>query len=438
MKSLVQLLCIISGVRADALEKTPKAYSQAATIGALLLLTPTVSGITMAYAINRAFSGDAYAMPATVLGGLLWSTIVFAIERSLLLGIDKFASIQRQLLQIGFRAPLAIMVGLAVSKPVLLRVSQTVLDLELRKEEQRMIHDEAAQNAEGEELAQKVTATGNLRKQERDQTRLLEQKPNTFAYQNAEKNYNNADAQYRRALGRYNPMIENAQRALNQLPADSQSESQRKELQEQIAGWKNEINRVYSSMAEAKSTLNAVEEEWRTQQSEALRKIQHDLQNAIGREESATQIVQTKNQQSEQSIKHLLGPNLVNEYTRLKRIEADPKNPESGTLRTFEWGLDFAFIVLELTPIVIKVMGRRGPLDHAMLAAETEDRERAYVSANAVIARMQKTSSACASVEDKALDAWLETQLEQVEQTDPMTSVDLNKVFQTIGSIETP
>jgi hypothetical protein len=313
-----------------------------------------------------------------------------------------------------------------------------VLDLELRREEQRTIHDEAVQNAEGEELAQKVTATGNLRKQERDQAKLLEQKPNTFAYQNAEKNYNNADAQYRRALLHYNQLIENAQRTLNHLPSDDQSEQQRKDLQEQIAGWKNEITRSYSNLAEAKSTLNAIEEEWRKQQSETLRNIRHDLQTAVVREESATQIVQTKNQQSEQSIKHLLGPNLVNEYTRLKRIEADPKNPESGTLRTFELGLDLAFIVLELTPIIIKVIGRRGPLDHAMLAAETEDRERAYVSANSVIARMQKTNSACASVEDKALDAWLETQLEQVEETDPMTSEDLNKVFQTISSIETP
>jgi hypothetical protein len=84
----------------------------------------------------------------------------------------------------------------------------------------------------------------------------------------------------------------------------------------------------------------------------------------------------------------------------LRRITADPKHPDSAAIRIFEFGLDMLFLILELTPILLKSLAKTEPLDHATAALEFIDKERINLTANAEAARLQKMTETVLAVEE--------------------------------------
>src|ERR1700733_3034947 len=88
-KQFVIVLCLVGGVRRDVLDRVPYARGQAATLGLLLLLTPSLSGTTMGFALVRIFGPDHINPLALIAASLGWALIIFGIDRVLLLGIDK-------------------------------------------------------------------------------------------------------------------------------------------------------------------------------------------------------------------------------------------------------------------------------------------------------------------------------------------------------------
>src|SRR5437867_678934 len=139
---IVNLLCACSGARPDALALVPKARAQAATLGALMVVTATAAAFTSGYAVNRLFFGESYANLLSIWAGLLWGTVVFCIDRLMIMGLDKFAPASRLVIQVITRVPLAVVIAMVMSKPFVLRASETVINTELRNQERETVNKE--------------------------------------------------------------------------------------------------------------------------------------------------------------------------------------------------------------------------------------------------------------------------------------------------------
>src|ERR1051326_6041381 len=91
MESVTAALSALSGVRRDAMQRAPLALNQSATTGFVMFLTAVIATLTMGYALQRAFMGDRSVKAAAIGGGLLWGAFVLALDRLLLMGLDKLA-----------------------------------------------------------------------------------------------------------------------------------------------------------------------------------------------------------------------------------------------------------------------------------------------------------------------------------------------------------
>ena len=433
MNSIADFLCAVAGVRQDALEKAQGARAQSVTLGLLLLLTPSLSGITMGYAIVRTF-GDSYAgWPASIGGGLLWTGIVFGIERALVLGMDKAKGLKGVLVQIAIRIPLAIMLGITVSKPLLLRISRSVLDHKLYETKLESVEAESRRNARLEELDLRRHTVDILENDARALDAALQGEPTSQDYQDAKREAEAAADRYERVLRRNRPLIANLQAQLQQATARAAAGNpesrQDSEMRQQILGqYQREISRAASDQATAKKRQEDARADWRRQ--EEARRNDLGQQVTRARAERAIAVVHTndRNGQTEMELGRDMSPNLINEYTTLKRIQYDSSNPDAASLRHFEWALDLFFIILELTPISIKALSRITPLDHAVTAAEAEDEERILNAANLAIARIQKSTEAAFIVESNALDLWRDGHCARLELQGTVTADDLEKL----------
>jgi hypothetical protein len=432
-------LSAVAGVRKDVLERAPQSNGQAATLGFLLLLTPSLSGITMGYAIYRVFGDHFGGWPSAIGGGALWTGIIFGIERSLLLGIDKTKHWKHVLRQIAVRVPLAFVIGVTVSLPLVLRVCQPVLDKELRDTMQHEITGEFASNAQRLGLADRITRADDLEREQDRQQERLQGEPNSQEYVGAKNEAQRADQKYESTTRANGQIIARLQNELDQMPPSSgendPQERHAEQLRHRISQYRREIGRAAEDLSAAKRRLEAAKLNWIQQETNKLTDIQGRLAAARTDRNNTQASANRENSDSQKIISDLRSPNLVNEYTMLKRIEHNPSHPDAKTLFYFEWGLALVLFVLEITPVCIKALSRRNPIDDATIAAEAEDEERAVNASNLAIARIQKANEVAFTVEKRALEMWLDGRMEELQQQSRITVQDLQELRRETNSI---
>jgi hypothetical protein len=429
---IVKALCWVAGVRADVIERVPESLGQPVTLGLLLLLTPSLSGITMGFAVLRIFGGGVFGWPAAIGGGLLWTGIIFCIERSLLLGMDKTKDKKHQWFQVAIRAPLALAIGITVSQPLLLRISQTVLDKQLYDMKEKDLDSKMERNSHNAHLPETTREAEVLKQAQVAQRQRAQGEPDSQEYLDAKKTESLAQKNYDGALRTYNPRITRLQTEMEEIGrsrrGDDSQPDHSEELRQLVARYQREIFHASAELGTARRNVDTATRAWKESEEQQLKDIGKRLTQARDDRDAARTTTNKNNQVDETNMNSLMAFNLVNEYTTLKQIENDPTNPKSKTMAHFEWELALLFFTLELTPVSIKAFGRRTPVDDATIAAETADEERALNATNLAIAGIQKATEVAREVEDLALEMWRDGWFERLRRQGEVTSQDLQKI----------
>lgn len=388
-----------------------------------MVLTSIIASLTMGYALHRAFVGDRFQMLVTVAGGLLWGAFVLALDRLLILGLDKTAPWYQSLLQLVLRLPIAIVLGVAISKPLILRLSQSVLDLNLYEKERATVagvRNDAAEkvNLEGKEMDVKT-----LEKAIADQEQRLLRTPDSFEYATAKNELAGSQKHHRETANRNNPRIAVAWRqiAVLERSREETDHNRARVHRDNIARWRGETNRAAQEVRTAERSVEEVGRRWLAAEKEKLDEFKKRYAAATVAAKEAGQIVDEEEKAGDERISVLMRPNLVNEYTTLKRIEATPDHPDAKTLSRFELALDLLFILFELTPLLSKLLTRANALDHAMSAIEFENEDRINQESLAKVARMEKIIEVSRTVNDEALEQWATAKLDLIRQHQRVT-----------------
>lgn len=430
MNPFSNTLPILAGARPDAIRRARNAASQAATTGLVMLITATIASLTMGYALHRSFSGDRFALPVAIGGGLLWGAFVVAVDRLLLLGIDKKARWYRTALQLLLRMPIAVVLGVAISKPVILRVSQTILDRNLRQEKRDAVDAERTEHEQQAGLSAKTTSAKQLREAVQHQQARVQREPDSFDYTTARDEVTHAERHHDAVQATNNRSIVIARNRIANLGRSDREEDARQiqRLRNSIAGWRTEIARASEAVDNARAHRDEIGQQWTATEKNKLKKLEKELETALAAEKEATNTANGRTGRSETELAELMRPNLVNEYTTLRRIQANPNNPDAKTLTHFEWALDLLFILFELTPLMAKTFSRISALDHATSAIEEEERERIEIETLAIIARVQKIVEVSHTVDDEALEQWAAAKLDEIQQNLPLTTQKLRSI----------
>ena len=279
MDVLISFLCGIAGVRTDAQKRAWNARGAAATTGALIILIGIVAGLTMGYAAARAFVGDPHALAVALVAGTIWSAIVLCIDRSMTMGIDKNLGFWAQLRQAALRLPFAIAIGLTLSKPILLRVSSTVLDRELRIERREAIAAEAAANAEAERLDAKMGAVKDATTNREQQDRRLRGQPDSYEYQTATIAARAAETSMQRTMNANAVPLARVRATIDSLVAAAAPARDAERIGQLIAQAgrrQSEINTARTSANTARARLSRVAAEWYQAEQQTIRQLLPD------------------------------------------------------------------------------------------------------------------------------------------------------------------
>jgi len=382
----------------------------------------------MGFAVLRIFGGGIFGWPAAIGGGLLWTGIIFCIERSLLLGMDKTKDKKHQWLQVAIRAPLALAIGITVSQPFLLRISQTVLDKQLYDTKEKDLDSKMERNSRNANLRESTHEAEILEQAQVAQRQRAQGEPDSPEYHGAKK----MESQAQNALRTYNARITRLQSEIEEIgrsKRENDSQPDRSEvLRQLVTHYQQEISHASAELATARRNMNTATRAWKESEEQQLKDIGKRLAQARDDRDVARTTANRNNQVDETNMNSLMAFNLVNEYTTLKQIENDPTNPNSKTMAHFERELALFFFVLEVTPVSIKAFGRRTPVDDATIAAETEDEERSLNATNLAIAGTQKATEVAREVEDLVLEMWRDGWFERLRQQDEVTPQDVQRI----------
>jgi len=396
-RHLTQWLCTVAGVRKDAQAQVPKALGLASTTGGLLVLISAAAAGAFGFAVWKALAGHAHALVVALITGPAWGTLIFCVDRALVLGIDKLAPFWRQLSMTLARAPFAVVIGFVISKPVVLAVSGSLLDYETRKTQRAVLRAEVEQNAQLEGLPSKQRLAASAASARDSVEVRLQGVPDSYDYHEAKAAADAATATAQRVERVNNPRIAGVQAEINRLAAEADSAQNRAALeaaQRQRSTLRSEIARARTAADLAQRKADSVAGRWYRAGQQKLSVLDSVATVAAHRADSAGARVNAQNSKSDEALDALFRPNLINEYTTLKRIQRDPKHAHSATMRAVEMGLDGLFVMLELSVLILKLLARIGPLDHTVRALELEDQERVTNAVNAATAKLQAESQA--------------------------------------------
>ncbi|NIL74890.1 DUF4407 domain-containing protein [Rhodococcus sp. B10] len=127
---LKYFLARLAGARIDVLEKLPGALPKQSAMGAVLLTTAGFAAISAGYALS--ITGIASGIFA-VLGGLVWGIAILNLDRLLVIGLAKETGWKRNLSLAAPRIVLAVILGVVISTPLMLRVFDSEIAAQMNR-----------------------------------------------------------------------------------------------------------------------------------------------------------------------------------------------------------------------------------------------------------------------------------------------------------------
>ena len=440
MKKIVDALCICAGARRDVLNKVPAGRGQAATLGLIMILIAIISAFTSGYALSRVFLGESYVVVVAVAGGLIWAALVFSIDRLMILSLDKFGSTRKLVTQLVLRVPLALVIAAVMSTPFILRLSENVTDAELLKERRDTVEREFAANSKEAGLGEQQATVSKLEAARQMHEQSLMAEPSSFEYKEAKTAAELAHANYQ-SVQRVN--AQRVARATSQIDRINQGAGGNLGTNEasRVAALQRSIQSLQTETAAAKHAAEAADSRltdatraWRTQETEDLEQTKKDLTAATTVATHTETEVTARNQDSEKGAGPLFRSTLINQYRTYRRITSNTSHPDYAAMKTFEYGMHLLFLILELTPLAMKALSRKGPLDDATAAAEQLDSDRINGDANNIMARRQSLAAAKRAVEDAAIENWKNSQIAKLQLV-KFQSADLSKLNEELEEI---
>lgn len=420
INSFTRLLWWISGVSPEILIQYPSEYTKFSAIGmtiAMTCLVAFVSGMSAAWYFSSNFL-------ATFCFGCFWATLIFCIDRALVVTMKKKPGESGWSIFFKIicpRAVLALLVAFLMSIPLELIVFQDLITLELPNYKDKVKEDASRIGLshqikqEAEKNSGKIGDLIQNNKQviedaEKDKTnaenkvnsiesqisaeRNKKNNPTTSAYLSAQKSYN--DATNKLNSPKYDSQLRkrySSQRAA----AKSAMEIEKKR-------WNEQIDTKIASLEKEKQEANKVLRKSKEDLSEA-NKAQRDLiKQEVDNQVIINDAIKETGEKSQEidsllkeSNKFLLYYQVLEYAIYAKQIERIPvaSSVESENKESYIeeesyknrqalimlWLIRALFFVFELMPTVVKAVSKPGPYEHAVLA-EDEQIESFLTSSN--------------------------------------------------------
>jgi hypothetical protein len=326
---IVKFLLSCGGADKEVLDEVGLETPKFASIGAAILLTAVLASLSGGYAIYSSFN----SLLAAILFGILWAVIIFNIDRYIVVSIDKNSPALRQMTMAVPRLIISFLLAITISKPLELRIFQGSINNKLYQHDSRELFQyDSLVSAKKKSLKKELTVVEKANEQKtdliladysRDKDALLKQQEVVL------KNIRN-----------------------------SEKDSIRKKI---LTSRLNSLNAQISSVEflinkRKKQVYSGIEEN---------ENINADIKRKVYKEFSVTDSLyplQVKEIKDKQTNRDML--------VRLKAL-SDLKDSDSTMNMTGNL-ITLLFILIEMSPVLIKLMSNKGLYEAAILIKHKE------------------------------------------------------------------
>lgn len=326
-KRITDFLITCSGADRETLNTVAIEKPKFASIGAAILLTAILASVSGGYALFFSFK----SITASVLFGILWALLIFNLDRYIIVSIDKNSPVPRQIAMSIPRIFISFVLAVTISKPLELRIFEGSINGKLYEKDTR-------------ELLVYDSLISEKKNRLKSELMKVEQKKETDVILNDYTNQRSLLFKQQEAVFRNIKLAGNDTARIKVL-----------------TGRLRVINRQMLSndslIARRKKQIYSGIEEIETLNAGVKRRIYREI--FITDSLYPLQVNEMKEKQANRDL-----------LIRLKAL-SDLKSADS-TMNTVGNLITLLFILLEMSPVLIKLMAKRGLYEVAILAKQNE------------------------------------------------------------------
>lgn len=392
----------VAGAETQILEKCQTDHKKFSAIGATILMTAFIAlcaGTSAAWYFTQKGTDDSGAFGWSLVFGVIWATLIFCIDRSLVITLKKKESRKSTWWVVPFvsRAALAIIVAFMVSIPLELVIFEDYIkgnEENFEANQIALLGTQLKSNSGEDVLTKQISdADATLKKLDKESEKLgkdidglqaqinrfeIEKKnPQSSAYTSAKSRHDAAQRRYNDASANYNAERRKeypSQSALDRYSSQMRSASSDRsaasmDMSTAAAAWRkskqDEIDRITPQLENKRGEKRQKDQDYSTTLSSQL--------SDKGRAQKAAQEREIKEASKQEKLangNHFIRNFQILEYAVWQRDKDG--NLTDTTQLMFLWLVRILFFIVEILPTVVKIVSPVGSYER-MVAAEEKN-----------------------------------------------------------------
>lgn len=371
-----------AGAYTKILESCPSEHSKYVGIGATILLTACLAVISGSFAIMTLIESPLVALGA----GLLWGALIFNLDRYIVSSIRKEGRILNEVALALPRLFLAIVISLVITKPIEVRLFDNQINSELfayiadlERDAERKVDQKLGIDSLNLALAEVDSMRQEYKK-------MKEGKPTSFTYGEVNTEYATSKRHYDSLMRVYQPRIQANETKRRELWSRFATRKYEKDASgnDQPVGWDfpaehNETNnRLYQINQTMKAEMAAAEKEM-VRLDKQRKGAKEEFSKSVEEELAMLQIRReelTSRKESQMVLRDKELPDALEKARKYgigfpAKIQALERLKENDSAMWWMSNLIvLLFILLETSPIFVKLITKRGPYDYLLSRIE--------------------------------------------------------------------
>jgi len=408
---LSRFLCFCSGANLELLDKEcPSEISKYASMGATVLFTGIFATISGGYALHRVFVLEENAIWYSVAFGILWGLMIFNLDRYIVMSMRKEGKPMNEFLQAIPRILIALLISIVIAKPLEVKIFESRIARQIYENEQEKLSSDIqafderhgqtnlAERIKG--IEQKVEALVESRSEDPRSpyfTELLESlraKESAYGILSIEKSKLMNDLQ-----SKINSIYANEQiitqdslgRSKKYLPPSARSRVNT--LVRTRNAHKNELQSAERKLEDLKAQVEAARLAHRHEVDSLLADSHSNQDLLAAKKAKADSVVNLEIEQADEINQVAFSNNFITQLEALGELTNQEDLEGEGQRNTIlEWTglfLSLLFLVIELAPVLVKLISKQGTYDRALAASQELEHAKNVESKNTEFAITQ-------------------------------------------------
>ncbi|GEM55384.1 hypothetical protein FB1_16050 [Flavobacterium branchiophilum NBRC 15030 = ATCC 35035] len=390
----------MSGCEINILKDCPTDYNRQAGIGFTIFMTTVLAFFSGSYA--GWYFGESYA--TAIIFGLLWSALIFSIDRSMVVTLKKDPTLKKQKFWVPLisRGIMALLIAFIISIPLELLIFQENIELHMEKYKLDQTYEvqQAALRNEAVSDKEKLLKRDSINAlQLKNELSFGEPKGDPI-YDNLKSDFNSRNNKYQILLNQYNTSVNESNRAYNKVPEEFNS-NQKDQSTSQWREYSNKLrakNIAQSNLNKFdKSGLNLAKQkyidyknDWLTNKDKEKKQLEtslinqsKEISNSIKKSDTIKGGFEKKIQDKKgfvlrfMVLEDLASTIKITEIldAKGKKVERIETNKEGTAILFLLWLIRILFFTIEILPTIAKISTPLGAYDFAIYKKEKEIEE---------------------------------------------------------------